>query len=143
MTLSRQLLALIILATATCGCNQNPTTYPVSGKVVYPDGKPVSSGTLEFETVAQKPTVTATAEILPDGQFTMGTYAAADGALPGRHRAAVIADFEIGTQAERPGIVPPESVHRKFRDFKTSGLEFDVLEGVNNIDVIVDYAAEQ
>lgn len=135
-----QLIALTLMLLTAVGCNQNPTTYPVRGRVVYPDGKPVTGGTLEFETIGQKPTVTATAEIATDGQFTMGTYSADDGALPGKHRAAVIADFEIGTQEERPGIVPPETVHRKFREFKTSGLEFDVIEDVNNLEVIVDYA---
>lgn len=123
------------------GCNQNPATYPVRGKVVYADGKPVTAGTLEFETVGTDLPVTATAEIGSDGQFTLGTYTADDGALAGKHRAAVIADFEIGTQEERPGVVPPETVHRRFREFKTSGLEFVVKPGVNNFEVTVEYAA--
>ena len=108
--------------------------------VVYPDGKPLTEGTVEFEALDLKKPITASGEINEDGTFQLGTYEAKDGAIAGRHRAAVIANYEIGTGAERPGLIPPPVLDLKFSDFKTSPLEFEIKSSPNNILVEVDYA---
>ena len=129
--------ALLLLLS---GCDSQPETFLVHGIVVYPDGKPLTEGTIEFETLDQKRPITASGEINDDGTFQLGTYEAEDGAIAGKHRAAVIANYEIGTGVERPGLIPPPALDPKFSDFKTSPLAFEVKPSPNNILVEVDYA---
>ena len=130
------------LVVVASGCsNGNPTTHPVHGDVRFPDGRPLTKGTVEFELLDQEKPITATGEIANDGTFVLGTFELDDGAIAGRHRAVVIADHQIGTGVERPGKLPPPALHPRFRDFKTSGLEFTVEPGDNEIIIDVDYAA--
>ena len=123
------------------GCsNGNPTTHPVHGEVRFPDGKALTKGSVEFELMDQELPITATGEISKDGTFVLGTFELDDGAIAGRHRAVVIADHEIGAGLERPGKLPPPVLHPRFRAFKTSGLEFTVEPGENEIIIEVDHA---
>ncbi len=122
------------------GCSGQPTTYLVHGTVIFPDGKPLTRGTVEFEAISQTKPITASAEIAKDGSFQLGTFAVNDGAIAGEHRVAVISDYEIGTGVERPGELPPPQLDPKFRSFKTSGLKFTVKPRMNNILVPVSYA---
>ena len=131
--------AALILA-LMAGCSGQANTYLVHGMVVYPDGKPLTRGTVEFEATHEGRQITASAEIAPDGTFQLGTFAPNDGAVAGHHRVAVIADFEIATGWERPDMVPPPALHPRYRNFGTSGLEFDIKPRTNNILVEVDYA---
>ena len=57
------------------GCDSQPETFLVHGIVVYPDGKPLTEGTIEFETLDQKRPITASGEINDDGTI----FAAAAG----------------------------------------------------------------
>ena len=133
-------LALTIAITAiTAGCSDQRETYIVHGMVVYPDGNPVTDGTVEFEAIDEKRPITASSEIEPDGTFQLGTFAPKDGAVPGRQRIAVITDSEIGTEAERPEFLPPIVVATRFAEFKTSGLETVVEPRMNNVLIEVDY----
>ncbi len=138
----RKTTALVaLLFAALPGCfNGNPRTHRVHGEVRFPDGSPLTKGTVEFELLDGEMPITATGEISEDGTFVLGTFALDDGAVAGRHRAVVIADHEIGTGAERPGRLPTATLHPRFRDFKTSGLEFTVEPGENKIVIPVDYA---
>jgi len=131
---------LSILLCLVCGCSDQPQTYAVLGMVVYPDGKPVTSGTVEFELIVSRNRITAAGDIAPDGTFQLGTFESTDGALAGRHRVAVIADHEVGTEVERPELLPPKILNPRFSDFGTSGLEVEVGPRLNNILVQVDYA---
>lgn len=138
---SRQfLLPVILVSCLACGCSDQPETYLVHGMVVYPDGKPLTRGTVEFETKFEKSPITASGEVAKDGTFQLGTFEKSDGAIAGQHRVAVIADFQIGTGAERPGRLPPLQLHPRYREFATSGVEFDVKPQNNNILIEVDYA---
>lgn len=134
-----QLVAAAILPLLS-GCDAQIETYLVHGMVVYPDGKPLTKGTVEFEVQGLKKAVTASGDINSDGTFQLGTYEVNDGAIAGTHRVAVIADYEIGTGIERPGLIPPPILNPKFSEFNTSGLEFEVKPSPNNIMVQVDYA---
>ena len=122
------------------GCDSRPETFLVHGMVVYPDGKPMTEGTVEFEALHQKKPITASGDINEDGTFQLGTFEVNDGAIAGTHRVAVIANYVIGTGIERPGLIPPPVLDPKFSDFKTSTLEFEVKPSSNNILVEVDYA---
>jgi hypothetical protein len=82
-------LALTVLL-AGCGTNI-PTTYPVTGKVVYKKGKPVTYGRVEFQSKSH-PELRATGRIQPDGTFalttTLGGESAA-GAVAGEHKVLI------------------------------------------------------
>ena len=125
------------------GCSGQSSTYLVHGMVVYPDGKPLTRGTVEFEATHEGSQITASAEIAPDGTFQLGTYAPHDGAVTGHHRVTVIADFDIATGWARPGMILPPVLHPRYREFSTSGLEFDIKPQTNNILVEVDYAPRE
>lgn len=129
------------LACLLAGCSdRHPTTYPVHGVVKFTDGTLLRDGTVEFELLNEKNSVTATGEIMPDGTFMLGTYKLDDGALPGKHQAIVISDTQIGTGAERPGLIAKSKLHPKYREFRTADLEFSVNKGTNNFLIEVEYA---
>lgn len=141
MSQLRGLLPFVLLLIATLGCsNGNPKTYRVRGEVRFPDGMPLTKGTIEFESLDQETLLTARSEIAEDGTFKLGTFEVADGAVEGRHRVVVVANHEIGTGAERPDKLEPPKLHPRFADFKTSGLEFVVKPGKNEFTVSVEYA---
>lgn len=133
---------LIVLPAIAAGCGGRPKTYLVHGTVVFPDGQPLTRGTVEFEALGQTKPITASGEIAKDGTFQLGTFAANDGAIAGEHRVAVVSDYQIGTGVERPGELPPLQLDPKFASFKTSGLKFTIKPRMNNILVEVDYASD-
>ena len=73
-------------AAMSVGCNSNPETAPVEGKVLL-DGKPLKFGSVMFQNA--KGGQPATGEIQPDGSFTLSTYAPEDGAVVGEHRVRI------------------------------------------------------
>ncbi len=138
-SLLRGYVPLLVL-NVLVGCGSDRQMAKVTGTVKLSDGTPVTSGTVEFETVDQKPPVTATGEINEAGEFKLGTWTADDGVVIGKHRAVVVADFEIGTGAERPNLIPKSTVHSKYREFETSGLEFTIEEDNPDLRIVVDPA---
>src|SRR5262245_56011180 len=102
------LLAVVLAA----GCGPSlPKTYPVTGKVVDPSGKPWTGGTITFQLVAD-PRVVADAEIGPDGSFTLTTKMygkAKPGAAEGEHSVWVETGPVAGPDGQlviRPTVVP-------------------------------------
>ena len=139
--------ACVLYATSHLACCVGCTggansTHSVHGIVQFSDGKVLREGTVEFELVSRDESVTATGEIQADGSFTLGTFAADDGAIAGKHRVVVISDFEIGNGAERPGMIVKSKLHQKYREFRTSGLTFTVKPGKNQFVIQVDYAPQ-
>ena len=129
-----------ILMVTGCGKTTEPM-HPVNGIVRFSDGKLLREGTVEFEIMGRDKPMTARGDIGPDGAFRLGTFTLDDGAVAGQHRVVVISDQAIGNGAERPGMLAQQSLHPKYRDFRTSRLVFDVKEGTNNIVIEVDYAS--
>ena len=78
---------IVCLPVLGCGESQIPT-YPVSGTVVFEDGSPARTGTVELESLDHK--LTAAGTIREDGSFELGTYESNDGACAGQHRAIVV-----------------------------------------------------
>jgi hypothetical protein len=71
--LSLGLLAWPIAAgCGTSGGTLPPTTYPVSGKVFYKGGEPVSGGVIQFQSESD-PSLTHLGDIGPDGTFELIT----------------------------------------------------------------------
>src|SRR5262245_54947309 len=79
-------------ATVLAGCGNNiPTTYPVTGKVIYQKGKPVTYGRVEFQSTAD-PELRATGRIQTDGTFSLTTSLrgrSAPGAVAGEHKVLI------------------------------------------------------
>lgn len=123
--------AVLALASLT-GCGERrPPTYPVTGKVTFPDGKPLAGGTVEFESeVASAEGLNARGEIQADGTFSMTTYEPDDGAIEGRHRVIVHAP-QPADSGNMSGPPPAPVLHPRFRSFETSGLTITV-EPKNN-----------
>lgn len=123
------------------GCTPpDEKTFPVSGLVRFPDGSVLTNGSVEFEIIGRDPPITATSLIAADGTFTLGTKTLDDGAFAGKHRVAIIADYQIGTGAERPGLIPESKLPEKYSTFDRSGLVLEVLPENNQIIIDVEIA---
>jgi hypothetical protein len=135
---------LTSIALFTLGCSYpDRDTFPVSGIVRFPDGKLLRNGTIEFEIVGRERPVTARGSVGPDGSFVLGTFEEDDGALAGKHRVVVIADYVIGSGAERPGLIPESKLHPKYRSYQTSTLVHEVKPQTNNIVIDVEDAPDE
>jgi hypothetical protein len=126
---------LVLLSLATAGCGGRGV-YPVSGKVVYPDGTPakeLKGSRVLFEgTGADGKNYSAEGEIDEDGRFTLTTTKSNDGAVAGKNRAL------IERRMIDPEHAAPRVVHEKYERFETSGLEFDVQPRNNDFTITVE-----
>jgi hypothetical protein len=135
---------LTVTALCTLGCaDPDRDIFPVRGIVRFPDGQLLRNGTIEFEIIGRERPVTARGIVGPDGSFVLGTFEEDDGALAGKHRAVVIADYVIGSGAERPGLIPESKLHPKYRSYQTSTLVHEVKPQTNNIVIDVEYAPDE
>ena len=90
-----------VLAVGVAGCeDNNPLAsakfYPVKGKVLLPDGKPLTSGNVVF--AGSKSMITSTAAIESDGSFTFKT-ASNDGLPEGEYKIRIEAGSGAGGKA--------------------------------------------
>ncbi len=139
---STALTVLITVLLGTVGCSDQPTKYPVRGTVRFPDGQVLRNGSVEFESVEGDERILARGEIAGDGSFVLGTDTLDDGARAGDYRAVVISDQSIGNGIERPGMLEPARLHRKYRDFDSSRLQFTVQPKANDIIIEVEYSPD-
>jgi hypothetical protein len=126
---SLAILALLLCHVAGCKNSNELETAPASGKVLL-DGKPLSRGTVTF--VPPRGRV-ANGDIQSDGTFKLSTYRPNDGAIVGKHKAAVLvpnADLKPGMPPERDQSVfaiPP-----RYAVAEESGLQNEVKSGQAN-----------
>ena len=131
-------LALLLLPLSGCGPDR-PATYPVKGKVTFPDGSPVTAGMVVFELIIDDLTKAhnARGKILEDGSYFLTTFdEEGDGAVPGRHRVIVQEPYPEA-DVDEGELVPPRTIDPKYRTYEGSGLEFEVKEEENVIDITV------
>lgn len=89
-------LALGFVAVLAAGCGGSGVkTYPVSGKVTFEDGSPLTKGTVVFEST----TMAAMGQIQPDGTYTLTTYKDGDGAPEGSYKVYLQGDI-FGSEEE-------------------------------------------
>ncbi|RLS82093.1 MAG: hypothetical protein DWI04_05370 [Planctomycetota bacterium] len=120
---SRWLLwpVMAVVLVGPAGCIRPPLLVPVKG-VVLLDGKPLSSGVVQFQPAAGQ---MASGVIEGDGTFTLSRHLPNDGVPPGTYRVAVTAfDRLAEVQAVENLIVPV-----KYTRFGSSGIEFTVFPG--------------
>ena len=141
---------IVCLAAGGCG-PKRPETFPVSGRVTY-KGRPVARGLVAFYPAEGR---MATGDIGPDGRYSLTTFRAGDGALPGHHRVTIDAKRivgafwppahesqggkshgQLGYAGKVEWLVPEEYSHHE-----TSPLRAEVTRGENTIDF--DLPAQQ
>jgi hypothetical protein len=119
------------LALGLAGCGGGSGTVPVRGTVTY-KGKSVPSGTVTFIPDAGPH---ATGEIGPDGSYTLTTYKAGDGAVPGSYKVVVVAMEDTSNRLpEERASLPPPIVPTKYTSVATTDLTAQVKDGENTID---------
>jgi hypothetical protein len=118
------------------GCSDRLPTYPVLGRVVFPDGSPVHTGTIELK--SREHPIQARGDIAHDGSFRLTTYVENDGAVEGKHDCVVV---QFVVVEEIPNFQPSYEgvVHPKFASYSTSRLECEVLpSGKNQLTIQVE-----
>lgn len=117
-------------ALALVGCGDLET---VTGRVTFADGTPLDEGTVICEMMDGDKIVMAQGNLDREGNFRLGTNEEGDGARQGKYRVLVVdralSDAERGT---RKPIIDP-----KFSDFQSSGLEVEVKDGANELNITV------
>lgn len=132
--LPARLLPLALLAGVAFlgGCNSG--RYPVTGRVTYDDGSPVTGGTVIAETNIDGKVVALQGNIESDGSFRMGGAAPGDGAQPGSYRVLItsptLSDAEKA-QGKRPAL------GGKYASFDSSGITLEVKPGKNDLAIKV------
>jgi hypothetical protein len=121
-------ICVFLSTAATCGCGGDGLpTYPATGTVTFPDGKPLAGGSIIFQSTEHP--VTARGPILDDGSFELGTYVPGDGAVAGEHRVAILPPKPQRDTDE--GIVLPD-IDVKYQNPERSGLIYDVQDEEEN-----------
>ena len=109
----------------------------MTGKVTFPDGTPLTTGSVVFE--SEK--LSATGKIQEDGTFQLGTVKENDGLPKGTYRVCVVGAVTYGPApqmsdnpyAPRPTIVLPPSIlliDRKYASVETSDLTCNVTKSM-------------
>ncbi len=131
----RSVLLLSFVVALGCSSDRLPT-YPVQGRVVFADGSPVRTGSIELK--SNEFGVQARGNIAGDGSFQLTTYEENDGAVAGTHQCVVVqlviveelSNFKPSTE----GVVDP-----RFGSYSTSELECHVsTTDDNNVTLTVE-----
>ena len=87
-------LVVAFLLVSGCAKEEMPKTYPVKGKVVLKNGKPLQGGFITFTSVTD-PELRGYGEIAKDGTFTLSTIALTSKARSERLDGAVEGEFHV------------------------------------------------
>ena len=122
--------AAMVLVVAFAGCSRY-VTYPVEGRVTFPDGSPAANCRVTLE--GGDPLISATGVTDADGNFSLGTVSESDGVPVGKYRVVVVDPPPFSPQTK-----PLPEVALKHASFETSGLEVTVQRGPNRLDIQVE-----
>lgn len=125
--------SFLVLVMGVGGCNSNPPTAPVEGKVLF-DGEPLQFGRVMFQNTAGGPP--AIGEISSDGTFKMSTFADGDGATLGDHRVRITCyTMQDPSKASESGPMGDSLgallIPKKYTSLGASGLTATVVESDN------------
>lgn len=124
---------LFVVAAALAGCGGK--TVPINGKVKFKDGSDaaeLAGYAIAFEAEGVK--ASGVGEIQPDGSFTISTFGANDGALPGKHRVSI-----SPPSSPDPDKPPQKSkLPAKYENPSTSGLAVEVKPGEGAVEIVVE-----
>jgi hypothetical protein len=99
------------------GSSQLPSTYKVTGTVVFKGGKPVTGGAIQFSPVSDT-SFTVSGDVADDGSFTLSTVKGAErvsGAPEGEYRVTVLLPLPADQKAI-PGITLPKNYRVEPKD---------------------------
>jgi hypothetical protein len=134
-SLTTGLIAAALAATAGCGHSDALPGYPVyevKGKVLLDDGKPLPGGWISFVPRGDLP-ITPSAEIHPDGTFSLVTGGSGEGAPAGDYKIRVEAPElqQAAPRARKKPLFPG-----KYADEDSSGLVVTVRAESNQLEPI-------
>ena len=122
------------------GCGLGGTaSYPVSGKVVFTDGSPLTTGgRVIFESADEGGTTHhAMGIIAADGSFEI-KMPNADGVLPGKYRCKLRGTADTSRSSVENRMPAIARIHPRFEQYSTSGLEFEVKPEKNFFEIQVE-----
>jgi hypothetical protein len=128
-------LFVFILAFAA-GCGKNCS---VSGKVTFPDGTPLTTGEVFFETEVFQ----AKGPIQSDGTYTMGSSNPGDGVPRGTYKVSIqgvvkpIIEFSEGSRTPKVTMPKTPLIDLKYTSGMNSGLTCEV-KGRTKYDITVE-----
>lgn len=128
-------LLLLLPAAAYFGCGGR--TSSVEGQVKFKDGSDVAAlANYEIALEHEESKTSATGQIGPDGKFTVSTFGAGDGALPGKHKVAI-----TPPTSPDPDKPPQKSkLPAKYEDFDASGLVVEIKPGRTPVELVLEKA---
>ncbi len=132
-------LVLVLLLGSGVGCGGG--LHPVHGKVTLEDSTPLTKGLVVFESMEGRTPITARGDIQADGSYRLSTHKPGDGVPPGKYR-VLIAAQDYGNIDGLEGPRRPPAFDPRYTDFSTSGLEFEVKAGPNEIPITVTRPAK-
>jgi len=127
------ILALVLLSCGLASCSKSAgrkPTFPVSGRVLLPDGKPAEHALVVFHPVGEagedvgKPH----GKVGADGNYKLTTYDTDDGAPAGKYRVTV--ELWLAGKGEEP---PANRLNVKFSKPEMSGLTATVGAGPTDL----------
>jgi hypothetical protein len=146
--LIRSCRASAIVLAILVGCDRSqPPSYPVSGSVRFSDGQPVRFGIVEFD--SREPGPSPRAKLDDHGRFSLGTFAARDGAPAGEYRVIIVQHFDApptvpGSRGHSEPTAHQSSTHSdarvasEYADYATSPLRATVKsDGENKFEFVV------
>ncbi|WP_165227374.1 carboxypeptidase-like regulatory domain-containing protein [Aquisphaera insulae] len=134
MTTRRSSLALVLPLFALAGCGaEGPysgTLYPVTGRVLLADGKPLSGGSVQF--IPAEGGLPAAGDVDQDGHFTLKTFRTREGAAPGKYKVRVEPSSEF---LARKGKNPKLPFAARYREYDgETGLTATVRSGPTELE---------
>ncbi|HMP80651.1 MAG TPA: hypothetical protein PKD54_14450 [Pirellulaceae bacterium] len=124
------------IALLASGCGGVPARYPQSGRIVFEDGSPVKTGSIEIGGGDSK--WTASGDIQRDGTFVLSTVTKGDGAVPGDYQ-VVIRQVIVTYLPAQGGHDHGHLVHSRYRDYRTTPLTLKVERKANHaIEFVVE-----
>jgi hypothetical protein len=112
------------------GCGGRPggaPTLPANGVVLY-KSQPVAGVQVVFTPQAGRP---AMADTDAEGNFTLMTFRPDDGAVPGKHKVAIV-DRQRQWVADPKAAPPPSRFPARYQSVATTPWEVEVKEGSDN-----------
>ena len=123
----KRLIYTLFVVLLLTGCGDN---VKLKGRVTFPDGEPLTTGTIYFTTS----TFQARANIRSDGYYDVGSLSEKDGLPPGTYKVYIVGAIEENEDPTDETLRP--LIAKEFVSEKTTPLEITVPgENVYNITV--------
>jgi hypothetical protein len=118
-------IPLVLFAGCTAKGPPLPTAVEAKGKVLLPDGRPLSGGRVTLNPQAATE-VEAFGDVNPDGTFTLTTYKPGDGAVPGTY-VVTVSPFNYRSKTGNPTkIANAAQIPARYGDAAHSGLKVTI-----------------